>query len=195
MLEALTWLFRAIGIAPIARNSARSYQVSKLGWFITATHITVVLYCCYVYKTSYDLYLLEFRIPGVISDIYMESWWYLTACLRTTYVIAVLTTTGRYLKARNEMLVLKQKWQKLQTRPKRMNWLVEILLLILLTSILFIPFAVITWYEKPKTWEILVVYDCDCLYLPATLINFLLCLYEIKVNFDHIVHVLMKRIE
>jgi hypothetical protein len=191
MLEALTWLFRAIGIAPIARNSARSYQLSKLGWCITATHIIVVLYCWYVYTYNRS----EFRIPGVIYDIYLESWWYLTACLRMTYVIAVLTTTGRYLKARNEMLVLKQKWQKLQIRPKRLYWLVEILLLILLTSYLFIPFAFITWYEKPKTWEILVVHDCDFLYIPATLINFFLCLYEIKVNFDHIVNVLMKRIE
>jgi hypothetical protein len=196
MLDAFTWLFRIIGIAPIARNT-RSYQLSSVGYLITVTHFTIVLYCYYVYKPVESRYATDLRKSGIISDIYLASWWYLTTGLRMTYVVAVLTFSGQYLMARNKMMMLEQKWAKLQTGPKRANWTVKICSMFGLITILFSPFATMVCYVRDfKSWTILILDNCDFLYLPATLLHFFLCLYEIKVFYDLIFEVLtLKKIK
>jgi hypothetical protein len=194
MLETFTWLFRALGIAPIVRNTS-SYQLSKVGVLTTATHITVILYCYYVFfnETVETRYFSEFRTSGVISDIYLASWRYLGDGLRMTYIIAVLKLIERYLKARNKMLRVKQKWAMLHIWPKGASRAVEVISVFGLASILFCPFIVVAWYESPSIWQIVIVHDCDFLYEPATVLHFLLCLYEIKVNYDQIFDVLIKK--
>jgi magnesium-transporting ATPase (P-type) len=205
MLSTAVTIFKAAGLAPVRYNkTTNKYRIAVNGYLITFAHIVVLVYCNYSHWWSKDDFIkgpVESRHQNTVSIIYLKYYWYMGMMTRIAFLSIAFTVIRPYLTLLNYLVAMQATWEMVGIDVPQRSWKFVASVFTLMTLCLFGPFvgeayekAVIRFDGWPS-WDTLFVWNCNGLYMPPTTINFLVCVYFVKVNFDQICKVLRTRIQ
>jgi hypothetical protein len=205
MLNTAVVIFKAIGLAPVHYDGAiHKYCISSKGYLITLTHISILVYCNYSYWWTNDHMMedpVESYTQNTISKIYTKSYWYLSIMMRMSYFLIVVALTQRYLELLNGLIAIKATWNMIGVDIQRKSRKCVASIFVALTLLLAGPFVGMAYqdavlrFQDVLNWNTMIVCNCGGLYMPATTMNFLICVYCVKVEFDQICNLLRTRIQ
>jgi magnesium-transporting ATPase (P-type) len=205
MLNTSVKIFKAIGLAPVRYDRAtHKYCITINGYLITFLHIAVLIYCSYSHWWANDFVTedpVESRQQSTISEIYLKSYWYLSIVMRTSYFLIVFVLIRPYLDLLNGLLAIEATWEMIDVDVQQRSRKFVIGIFIALVLVLHGPFVGVAFQDTLlrfngwPNWSTFIVWHCGELYMPGTIINFLICGYYVKMNFDRICNFLQTRIQ